>query len=103
MSTRLFDVFDKDGNEYLDLVEFIDGMRILFSESFDNVSKMIFSLYDFDKDGSISKEDIRTVLSYVPLNIKKSKNLLKYERYYFITLVIVLKIESNHRRSYTKC
>ena len=85
------------------MVEFIDGMRILFSESFDNVSKMIFTLYDFDNDGYISKEDIRTVLSYVPLNIKKSKNLLKYEGYYIVTLVIALKIESNHRRSYMKC
>ena len=79
ISTRLFDVFDRDGNSYLDLAEFIDGMRILFSESFEMCSKMIFSIYDFDRDGLVSKEDIRTVLSYVPLNTKKDGEL-KYER-----------------------
>ena len=40
---------------------------------------MIFSIYDFDRDGLVSKEDIRTVLSYVPLNTKKDGEL-KYER-----------------------
>jgi hypothetical protein len=45
-------------------------MRILFTESFNKSSKFIFDLYDFDKDGKVSKEDIRTVLSYIPLNTK---------------------------------
>jgi Ca2+-binding EF-hand superfamily protein len=64
------------------LVEFIDGMRILFSENFDNLSKLIFNFYDFNRDGLVSKEEVRTVLSYVPLNNKniRSVNKLKYER-----------------------
>jgi tRNA A-37 threonylcarbamoyl transferase component Bud32 len=42
-------------------------MKTLFTGSFEKTSKLIFDLYDFDRDGLISKEDIRTVLSYVPL------------------------------------
>ena len=43
-------------------------MIILFYEDFEENSKFIFNFYDFDRDGKISKEDIRTVLSYITLN-----------------------------------
>lgn len=50
-------------------------MTVLFSENFEKLAKIIFDFYDFDKDGKISKEDVKVVLSYIPLNIKKfSKN-----------------------------
>lgn len=59
-------------------------MTTLFSESFDKMEKFIFNFYDFDKDGYISKDDLRTVLSYIPLNIgSKSDNTvvrLKFEK-----------------------
>ena len=55
-------------------------MTILFSENFEKLAKFIFDFYDFDKDGEISKEDVRVVLSYIPLNIQKySKEKLKFE------------------------
>lgn len=64
----------------MDVVEFIEGLATLFSENFDKLAKFIFDFYDFDKDGSISREDVRVVLSYIPLNIKKySKLKLKFE------------------------
>jgi Ca2+-binding EF-hand superfamily protein len=54
-------------------------MTILFSSSFEKLVKFIFNFYDFDKDGYISREDIRVVLSYIPLNIniQTSFNKLK--------------------------
>jgi len=56
-------------------------MTILFSESFAKLIKFIFDFYDFDKDGKISKEDVRVVLSYIPLNTPKYSQLkLKYEQ-----------------------
>jgi len=48
-------------------------MVTLFSESYEPLAKFIFDFYDFDKDGFISKEDVRVVLSYIPLNTKKFK------------------------------
>lgn len=82
---RLFAVFDKNKNDYLDVVEFIEGMTILFAENFDGLATFIFDFYDFDKDGKISKEDVRVVLSYIPLNIKKFSALkLKFEQEEFM-------------------
>ena len=51
----------------LECKEFVNGMTILFSGDFNSSSKLIFNFYDYDKDGFISKEEIRTVLSYVTL------------------------------------
>ena len=67
ISERLFSVFDANRNDYLDPNEFIHGMTILFTTSFDNLVKFIFHFYDFDHDGLITKEDVRVILSYVPL------------------------------------
>jgi Ca2+-binding EF-hand superfamily protein len=55
-------------------------MTTLFSETFEKQIVFIFNLYDFDKDGLISKEDVRTVLSYVPLNSKGKNEKLKFEK-----------------------
>lgn len=60
---------DTDRNNILDLKEFVEGMRKIFSGEFESLINFIFNLYDFDKDGKISKEDIRIVLSYVPLEV----------------------------------
>lgn len=79
---RLFNVFDSNANGHLDLDEFTNGMTTLFTENFDNLVKFIFKFYDFDKDNQINKEDIRTVLSYIPLNTnnKYRKDKMKYEK-----------------------
>jgi hypothetical protein len=78
---RLFSVFDVNKNDYLDLSEFTEGMTTLFSEGFLNLAKFIFDFYDFDKNGKISREDVRVVLSYIPLKSDKYSQLkLKYEQ-----------------------
>lgn len=79
---RLFNVFDVNNNQYIDLNEFVEGMSTLFTDNFDNLVKFIFKFYDFDNDGLINKEDIRTVLSYVPLNNnnKYRKDKMKFEQ-----------------------
>lgn len=65
---RLFNVFDKDSNGYLSPNEFINGMTILFSDSFTSLLAFTFTFYDFDNDNYITKEDIRLVLSYIPFD-----------------------------------
>jgi len=65
---RLFNVFDSTNSGVLKLSDFTKGMITLFCEDFEICCPFIFNFYDFDKDGKISKEDIRTVLSYVSLS-----------------------------------
>ena len=36
--------------------------------SFEETTNVIFNLLDFDKDGKIKKEDVKIILSYLPLN-----------------------------------
>ena len=69
ISERLFTVFDKDKDGVLSLSEFVNGMKMLFSqvETFDSLAKFIFTFYDFRNCEKIKKEDVRIVLSYVPL------------------------------------
>ena len=82
ISERLFNVFNTSKTNYLSCNDFIDGMSILFSGNLENLLHFIFLFYDFDKDGKVSKEDMRIVLSYVPLNTKrlKKKKTLKFEK-----------------------
>ena len=80
INDRLFEVFDKNKNGFLDPTEFLQGMVTLFSSNFEESVKFIFNFYDFDKDGLITKDDIRVVMSYVPIQTKiRSKSHLKYE------------------------
>ena len=64
---RLFKVFDKNSNNSIELIEFVEGMRTLFFEDYEKTSRFIFDFYDFDHDGKITQEDIRVVLSYITL------------------------------------
>lgn len=79
---RLFSVLDSNKTEYVNLDEFINGMMTLFTKSFDDLVKLIFNFYDFDKDGKICKEDVRIVLSYVPLNKSKITTKSNYNSDY---------------------
>ena len=81
ISERLFSVFDSSGSGYLSLDDFIDNMLILFSSNFEKLLKFIMKFYDFDNDGKITKEDVRVVLSYVPIYKKSQKGGgLKFEK-----------------------
>ena len=81
ISDRLFSVFDSNNKGYLSIDDFVSNMLILFSGDFEKLVKFIFNFYDFDKDQKISKEDVRVVLSYVPLYKKTKNNLgLKFEK-----------------------
>ena len=52
-------------------------MGQLFTSYFDYLSKFIFDFYDMDNDGEISKEDVRLILSSLP--IKKQKYSFSYK------------------------
>ena len=79
ISERLFACFDKDKDGVLNVQEFVNGMQSLFSqaESFDSLAKFIFNLYDFNSTGLIKKDDVRVVLSYVPLQRSDTSTVIK--------------------------
>ncbi len=48
--------------------EFVNGFFKLYMGTFSETTQVIFNLLDFDKDGIIKKEDVKIILSYLPLN-----------------------------------
>jgi len=64
---RLFSVMDLKGQGYIDLKEFVHGFFKIFYSNLDTKIKLTFDLYDFDKDGYIIQEDVRLILSHIPI------------------------------------
>ena len=79
ISEKIFNSFDKDKNNYLNLKEFREGMIRLFQGNFEETLNSIFEIYDFDSDGFINKEDVRIIMFYLPLKIQNVKNDFKQQ------------------------
>jgi hypothetical protein len=69
ISEKLFNSFASSSKqEGLTEEEFVNGFFKLYMGTFQETTKTIFDLLDFDKDGIIKKEDVKIILSYLPLN-----------------------------------
>ena len=82
INDRFFDILDIDHNKYLNVEEFINGIVFLFNGNFSYLCNLIFNFYDFDGDGKINSNDIKLIISYIPLQgryNRSSKQFLKYE------------------------
>lgn len=76
---RLFAVMNSSDSPLLSFKDFSLGMMVLFTGTFESLSKFIFSFYDFDNDQKITKEDIRTILSYISLSHSTTGTLQGYK------------------------
>ena len=76
---RLFAVMNSSGSPLLSFNDFFLGMMIVFTGSFESLSKFIFSFYDFDNDQKITKEDVRTILSYISLSHSTTGSIQGYK------------------------
>ncbi|XP_055341028.1 calcineurin subunit B type 1-like [Paramacrobiotus metropolitanus] len=63
LATRVLEVFDRDGNGLIDFREFAQGMTLFSSKAnIEQKLRVIFSIYDMDRDGFISNADCFRVL-----------------------------------------
>ena len=62
--SRVMDVFDMDGNQEVDFVEFLQGISRLTAHQGDTTTQLrfMFQLYDIDRDDYISNGELFTVL-----------------------------------------
>jgi Ca2+-binding EF-hand superfamily protein len=68
IAEKLFSSFSNKNKDGLVLEEFVDGLFNLYTGSFEDTAKIIFNLLDFNKDGLINNDDVKIILSYLPLN-----------------------------------
>ena len=67
LAERFFSLLDDNNDNYIDLKEFVYVLFKIYYSDFDEQVKLVFDIYDFDKDGYITKEDVRIILSYIPI------------------------------------
>ena len=58
---------DINNDGYVDYREFLTGLLRIYCSTFEQKMKFVFEIYDFDQDNLISKTDIQTILSYMPV------------------------------------
>ena len=58
---------DLNSDGYVDYREFLTGLLRIYCSTFDQKTKFVFEIYDFDGDGYVSKDDISAILSYMPV------------------------------------
>ena len=68
ISDKLFKSFKNHSKEGLLETEFVNGFHQLYMGSFEETTKIIFNLLDFDKDSQIEKEDVKLILIYLLLS-----------------------------------
>lgn len=74
---KLFISLDKDNDSFLNASEFIGGMIRLYQGTFTETAEIIFNIFDYDKDGYITKGDVKVLLSYLPIKPLIEQNYYK--------------------------
>lgn len=77
IAEKLFNALDKDGDGFLSVKEFVEGLMSLFFGNFNETARVIFNIFDFDKDGKINKGDIKITMSYLPLKESSHKDQME--------------------------
>lgn len=92
ISNKLFSIFDKDDDNFLNLSEFCEGFTSLYGCNYNELTKIIFDLCDFDHDHKIFKKDIKLILFYL------SENTDQYQT--MSTIHEILKQSFNKKNDY---
>jgi len=79
ISEKVFTVLDEDKDGFLSSKEFILGMNKLYNGSYEDTIQLIFDILDFNHDGYIEKDDVKMILSLLPLKTDRSKVEYKYQ------------------------
>lgn len=61
IADKIFKVLDCDKDNYLNSSEFLKGMREFYNGDFQKLTKFIFDIYDFDKDGKLFYDDVKQI------------------------------------------
>jgi calcium/calmodulin-dependent protein kinase I len=81
ISEKLFSSLDKGSKGYINEKEFTQGFTKLYLGNFIETAEMIFKIMDFDKDGLITRGDVKVLLSYLPLKASETREIIAEYKY----------------------
>ena len=64
---RIFDIFDKDHNNYLDIDEFLSGIESLINGEKEEKIRFAFDIHDFDASGDIDRKELKVLIKNILL------------------------------------
>ena len=81
ISERLFKVLDANNHLSLSEEDFVSGLLNLFLGDYKSLVKIMYNMYDYDRDGKISRKDVKIVFNYIPLKPNEiyQRYKIKYE------------------------
>ena len=79
ISEKLFVVFDENKDGHLSSKEFVLGMNRLYNGNYEETVKLIFDILDFNHDNYIEKDDVKMILSLLPLKTDRGRTEYKYQ------------------------
>ncbi len=65
LGERLFAAFDRKQNDVIDLEEFVGGLGLIVRGSIEDKIDVLFTMYDMQGDGVVSKSELTTMLNSV--------------------------------------
>jgi Ca2+-binding EF-hand superfamily protein len=77
IGNTMFRVLDQNRDGLLSSEEFVNGLSVLYFGEFEDKLRFIFNMYDYDSDGTITCEDIRLMLSYIPIGTLMPQSQIK--------------------------
>jgi Ca2+-binding EF-hand superfamily protein len=92
IAEKLFSSFDTDNDGFLNISEFVENLTNLYIGDFNTTIKCVFRLLDFDKDGEITKGDVKVLLSYLPLKVEKKHIEYKFQMESFDEIDEIIKL-----------
>ena len=78
---RLFKILATKEHLSLTQDEFVSGLINLFLGDYKTLIKIMFNMYDYNRDGKISRKDVKIIFNYIPLkpNDIYQRYKIKYE------------------------
>ena len=80
ITEKVFNSFSKLTSQGLCEEEFVINFFKLYKGSFEETIEIIFNILDFDKDGIIKKEEVKILLSQLPINEEYEVEELKFKK-----------------------
>ena len=91
---RVFYLSDKDKNGHLNFIEFCSVILKINSSDPDIKMKCIFDIFDFDADGKVTAEDVKTIMAYtLSISSLRNKDSVK------LSLFSKTSIEKSHEKA----